>query len=91
MGCKDENLVKPSWSCDQDGHHAHIWEYPLKIFFSETSRPMTFKLGIQHLGLGALQDCSNNDSGLTLTYFTTKLTLPPNAFVWENATDGTNN
>ena len=29
--------------------------------------------------------CSNNDPGLTLTYFTAMSTLLPNAFVWENA------
>ena len=30
------------------------------------------------------QDCSNDDPGLTLTYFTAKSSLVPYAFVWEN-------
>ena len=29
--------------------------------------------------------CSNDDPGLTLTYITATSTLPPNAFVLENA------
>ena len=57
---------------------------PLKIFFSETSRPRTFELGIQHQELGFYTACSNDGPGLTLTFFTARLTLLPNAFVWEN-------
>ena len=38
---------------------------PLKIF-SETSRPMTFELGIL---IGSYKVCSNDNPGLTLTYF----------------------
>ena len=38
----------------------------------------------------ALQSYSNSDSGLTLAYFTARSALLPNAFVWENATNGTN-
>ena len=30
------------------------------------------------------QVCSNDDPGLTWTYFTTRLNLVPCAFVWEN-------
>ena len=41
----------------------------LKIFFSRTQRPMTLKLGTQHWVLEYYQDCSNDDPGLTLTYF----------------------
>ena len=37
--------------------------------FSKTSRPMA---------------CSNDDPGLTVTYFTAMSTFLPNAFVWEN-------
>ena len=36
---------------------------PLKIF-SKTRRLMTFKLGIQHQGLGPYKICSNDDPGL---------------------------
>ena len=56
----------------------------LKIF-SETSRPMTFKLSIQHMGLGPYKICSNDVPELILTYFTARSTLPTNAFVWKNA------
>ena len=50
---------------------------PSKIF-SETRRPMTFKVGIQ-LVTSALQNL------LTLTYFMARSTLLPNTFIWENA------
>ena len=40
-----------------------------KIFFSGTKRPMTLKLGMQHRVLEYYQVCSNDDPGLTLTYF----------------------
>ena len=58
---------------------------PSKIFFSKTSRPITFKLRIQHQSLGYNKVCSNDDPRLTLTYFTARSTLLPNTVVWENA------
>ena len=42
---------------------------PLKIFFSGTKGPMTLGLGMQHWGLGPKKVCSNDDLGLTLTFF----------------------
>ena len=54
-----------------------------KIFFSGTKRPMTLNLGMHHLLLEHYQDCSNDDPGLTLTYFTARSNLVPYAFVWE--------
>ena len=54
-----------------------------KIFFSGTKRSMTLKLGMQHWVLEYYQICSNDDPGLTLTYFTARLNLVPYAFVWE--------
>ena len=54
---------------------------PLK-FFSKTSRPITFALGQRW---GPYKICSNDDPRLTLTYFTARSTLLPNAFEWENA------
>ena len=54
-----------------------------KIFFSGTKRPMTLKLGMQHWVLEYIQICSNDDPGLTLTYFTARPNLVPYAFVWE--------
>ena len=56
---------------------------PKKIFFSETKRPMILNLGMHHQVLEYYQVCSNNDSGLTLTYFTARSNLVPYTFVWE--------
>ena len=58
---------------------------PLKIFFSETSRLMTFKLGIQHWGLIPYKVYLSDDPGLTFTYFTARSTLLPNDLVLRNA------
>ena len=54
-----------------------------KIFFSETKRLMTFKLGMQHWLHKYYQVCSNDDPGLTITYHTARSNLLPYAFVWE--------
>ena len=54
----------------------------LKIF-SGTNRPMTFKLGMHHWVLEYYQNCSNDDPRLTLTYFTARSNLVPDAFIWE--------
>ena len=55
----------------------------LKIIFSRTKKLMTLKLGIQHQVLKYYQVCSNDDPGLTLTYFTARSNLVPYVFVWE--------
>ena len=44
---------------------------------------MTLKLGMQHLLLEYYQVSSNDDPGLTLTYFTARSNLVPYDFVWE--------
>ena len=44
---------------------------------------MTLKLGMQHRVHEYYQVHSNDDPGLTLTYFTARLNLLPYAFVWE--------
>ena len=44
---------------------------------------MTLKHGMQHWVLEYYQFCSNNDPGLTLTYFTARQMLVPYAFVLE--------
>ena len=44
---------------------------------------MTLKLSMQHRVLEYYQDCSNDDPGLTLIYFTARSNLVPDAFVWE--------
>ena len=49
---------------------------------NSSPEPMTLKLGLQHRVLEYYQVCSNDDPGLTLTYFTTMSNLAPYAFVW---------
>ena len=44
---------------------------------------MTLKLGVQHRVLEHYQICSNDDPGLTLTYFTARSNFVPYVFVWE--------
>ena len=44
---------------------------------------MTLKLGMHYRVLEYYQVCSNDDPGLTLTYFTARANLVPCAFVWE--------
>ena len=52
-------------------------------FFSGTKRPMTLEVDTQHWILKYYQVCSNDDPRMTLTYFTTRSTLVPYAFVLE--------
>ena len=54
-----------------------------KNVFSGTKRPMTLNLGTKHRVLKYYQFYSNDDPGLTLTYFTARSNLVPYAFVWE--------
>ena len=44
---------------------------------------MTLTLGMHEEVLEYYQVCSNDDPGLTLTYFTARSNLVPYAFVWE--------
>ena len=46
-GRGNERLLKWSRSVDQDGHHAHIWLKPLKIFFSRTEDALVLTLCIE--------------------------------------------
>ena len=67
----------------------------LNIFFPETTGLIEVKFHMETIGLrkGFLQVfidtcasyriCSNDDSGFTLTCFTTRSSLNPNAFIWE--------
>ena len=48
---------------------------PSKIFFSRTGRPIFRKLGMWHQGLQPIVNCSNDDPGVTLTYFTARSNL----------------
>ena len=44
---------------------------------------MTLNFGMHHRVLEYYQVCSNDDPGLTLTYFTARSNLVPYAFIWE--------
>ena len=54
-----------------------------KIIFSGTKGPMTLKVGMQHWVFEYYQVSSNDDPGMTLTYFMARSNLVPCAFVWE--------
>ena len=60
-----------------------IYGKTLKIFFSGTKSLMTLKLAMQHWVLEYSQFYSNDDFGLTLTYFTARSNLVSYASVWE--------
>ena len=44
---------------------------------------MTLKVGVQHQVLEYYQVRSNDDPGMTLTFFMARSNLVPYAFVWE--------
>ena len=44
---------------------------------------MTLNLSVHHWVLENYQICSNDDPGMTLTYFTARSNLVPHAFIWE--------
>ena len=67
MGSGNEILFTASWSHDQDGRHAN----PSKIFYG-TGGPISTKLGMYHWGRQPIIICSNDDPGVTLTYFTAR-------------------
>ena len=82
MGRGNESLFKRSRSHDKMAAMP-IYGKNLKKIFSGTKRPMTLKLGMQHRVLEYYQVCSNDDPGLTLTYFMARSNLVPYAFVLE--------
>ena len=57
---------------------------PSKIFFSRTGGLISTKLGMYHRGLLHIIVCSNDEAGVTLTYFTTRSNLVTLAFLLEN-------
>ena len=56
---------------------------PSKIFFSRTSRTISTKLGMLHLGLHPVIVYSNDDPGVTLNDFMARSNLVTYAFLWE--------
>ena len=71
------------------GHMTKVAAMPIygknmkKFFFSGTKRPMTLKVCVLHRVLKYYQVYSNDDPGLTLTYFRARSNFVPYAFVWE--------
>ena len=53
---------------------------PSKFFFSGTDGPISTKLGMKHWELHPIIVCSNDDPGVTLTYFTARSNLVNLAF-----------
>ena len=78
---KAKFYVEPPWVggtkiCSQHlGHMTKMaamliyGKHPSKIFFSRTGRPIFTKLGMLHWRLQSIIVCSNDDPGVTLTYF----------------------
>ena len=56
---------------------------PETIFFSGTGLSILTKLVMYHWGLQPIIVCSNNDPGVTLTYFTARSNLVTLAFLLE--------
>ena len=74
MGRGNQSLFAAPGSHYQDGRHAHIWFNPLKIFIWNKRTDFYETLYVA-LGTVANKDCSNDDPGLTLTYFMTRSNL----------------
>ena len=55
---------------------------PSKFFFSRTTRLISTKLGMKHLGLKCYNVFINHDLWMTLTYFTARSTYVAHAFEW---------
>ena len=65
---RERKFVRGVWITSKMAATPIYGKNPLKIF-SRTKRPMTLGLGLWHLGLGPNKVCSNDDLGLTLTFF----------------------
>ena len=50
-------------------------KHPSKIFFPETGRPISTKVGMKHLRLKYYNVYINHDPAMTLTYFTARSSL----------------
>ena len=53
-----------------------------RFYIKGQGHSLTFKLGMQHRVLDYYQVYSNDDPGLTLTYFIARSNLVPYAFIW---------
>ena len=66
--------IKWSRSHDQDGRHGYEYQKPPKIIFVRTRGPMILKLGMKHQAIELYKVYINNDTGMTLTFFTARST-----------------
>ena len=90
---KAKFYVEPPWVggtkfCSRHlGHMTKMAATPIygknhsKIFSSRTGRPISTKLGMYHRRLQPIIFCSNDDPGVTLTYFTARSNLLTWAFL----------
>ena len=86
MGRGNVRLFAASGSHDQDGRHAYY--YMVKTLQKSSSpepagRFSRNNLGMYHRGLQPITVCSNDDPGVTLTYFTARSNFVIRAFLWE--------
>ena len=58
----------------------------LEIFFPGSNGPIFMKLCMKHQKPKPIIFCSNNDPGLTLTYFTARSNFKTMALIWDNVT-----
>ena len=87
--------VEPPWDegmkdCSNGpGHMTNMAAMPIcgknlkKVFFSESKKPMTLKVGMQHWVLKCYQICSKDVPWLPLVYFTAMSNLVHYSFVLE--------
>ena len=66
---------------NQTVRYTYVWLIPFKI--SRTKHAMIFKHGMQHRGLILYEVHINDETGLTLTYFTARLHLVAYVFEWK--------
>ena len=71
LGRGNEILFAACGSHDQDGHHAHIWYKPFKNLLRNW-RTDFHETWYVASGLQPIIVCSNDDPGLTLTYFSAR-------------------
>ena len=83
MGRGNESLAATSMSMTNMAATPIYNKNPSKIFFSRSGWPIFTKLGMYHRGLQPIIVCSNDDPGMTLTYFTAMSNLATKAFLLE--------
>ena len=80
LGSENESLFTATGSLDQDGRHAHIWYKPFKNLFLQNRQADFHKTWFVVSGTQAHYSLSNDDPGVTLTYFTARSNLVTKAF-----------